>query len=148
MKELNSRIRDFNEGKYQILIGTSTVEEGLDVQSCDVVMVFTDLVTSKSYIQMKGRARKEKAKFLVFTNNKEKTVGYIKDFIELAKCMKKLFPENSIVQNFSRENYLNEKKITYKTYFVASTHAKVSIKNVAGLFNELAQQFANSKIRN
>jgi hypothetical protein len=48
-----------------ILIATSVVEEGVDVQACSFVLVFDTLKEHKG-IQMKGRARQKDAKFLSF----------------------------------------------------------------------------------
>lgn len=40
-----------------VLIATSVVEEGVDVESCSFVIAFDSIKTTKNYIQMKGRAR-------------------------------------------------------------------------------------------
>ena len=48
------------------MFATSVVEEGVDVQACSFVVVFDGLISIKGYIQMKGRARKQDAKFFVF----------------------------------------------------------------------------------
>lgn len=42
------------------------VEEGVDVQACSFVVAFDSIRSTKSYVQMKGRARKQNAKFYVF----------------------------------------------------------------------------------
>lgn len=44
----------------------AVVEEGVDVQACSFVVAFDSLKSTKSYIQMKGRARKKDAKLFVF----------------------------------------------------------------------------------
>ena len=59
---LNSlRRREIN-----LLIATSVVEEGVDVQACSFVVVFDALTSLKAFIQMKGRARQKDASFFVF----------------------------------------------------------------------------------
>ena len=45
------------------------VEEGVDVQACSVVVAFDSIRSTKSYVQMKGRARRRKAKFFVFQDS-------------------------------------------------------------------------------
>lgn len=42
------------------------MEEGVDVQACSFVVAFDSIRSTKSYVQMKGRARKQNAKFYVF----------------------------------------------------------------------------------
>ena len=61
------RNRDVN-----MLLCTSIVEEGVDVDACSYVIVLNDLKTSKSYIQYKGRARQSRAKFFVFQDSSKK----------------------------------------------------------------------------
>lgn len=67
------KVRDVLEGlrskQTNVLIATSVVEEGVDVDACSFVIVLDHIKTSKGYVQMKGRARRENAKFYVFENN-------------------------------------------------------------------------------
>ena len=44
-----------------LLIATSVIEEGIDVSACSFIIIFDGLKSTKGYIQMKGRARTEKA---------------------------------------------------------------------------------------
>ncbi|KAL7572338.1 hypothetical protein ACA910_021553 [Epithemia clementina (nom. ined.)] len=57
----NMRKREIN-----LLIATSVVEEGVDIQACSFVVVFDALTSLKAFIQMKGRARQKDASFFVF----------------------------------------------------------------------------------
>ena len=52
-----------------VLIATSIVEEGIDIQACSCVCAFDNLRSTKGYVQMKGRARQKNAKFYVFKDN-------------------------------------------------------------------------------
>eukprot|EP00536_Pseudo-nitzschia_multiseries_P005215 jgi/Psemu1/11980/gm1.11980_g len=65
-----SSVRDvlnkLRRGDVNIMFATSVVEEGVDVQACSFVVAFDGLTSIKGYIQMKGRARKQDAKFFVF----------------------------------------------------------------------------------
>jgi ERCC4-related helicase len=145
MKEMNEKLKKFNTGKTQILIGTSAVEEGLDFQSCNSVLVFTQLNTAKSYIQMKGRARmKNKASsFKVFTNDIDTTKNNIQQFIILIKEMKEFFNDD-IVHDFREKGFEKSKKIGL--YFFdkfKKSSAKITLKNVSMLYNEVLQQAAN-----
>lgn len=64
-RDIRRVINGLRSREINVLIATSIVEEGVDVQACSFVAVFDDLQTIKSYIQMKGRARMEGAKFFV-----------------------------------------------------------------------------------
>ena len=69
------RIRDIlnslRRGETNLLLATSVVEEGVDVQACSFVVVFDRLRSTKAYIQMKGRARQRDAKFFVFQDESQ-----------------------------------------------------------------------------
>jgi len=56
--------------EINLLICTSVVEEGVDVDACSFVIVLDGMQTTKGYIQMKGRARQLDAQFFVFENIK------------------------------------------------------------------------------
>jgi hypothetical protein len=66
------RIKDVLDGlrtkKTNVLMATSVVEEGVDVEACAFVISFDNLKSTKAYVQMKGRARQHNAKFFVFQN--------------------------------------------------------------------------------
>ena len=143
LNELNKTIKDFNENKFNILIGTSAVEEGLDIQSCNAVMVFVELMTAKSYIQMKGRARKHNSNFLIFTSSVEKTVKRISDFIKVGKKMREYFKDD-ICHDFRKKNFIKLKPEIKPNIFNNKTHAKLSLGNATQFFNEIKQQIYNN----
>jgi len=64
------KVRDvlgqLRRGEINVLIATSIIEEGVDVQACSCVVAFDSLQSTKGYIQMKGRARQKYARFFVF----------------------------------------------------------------------------------
>ena len=140
--QLNTRINDFNTNIANVLIGTSTVEEGLDIQSCNIVIVFSELTTAKSYIQMKGRARKDNAKLLAFTSNKIASLNLINDFIQLNECMQRLFGNEEYVKDFRREGFVSKKKFD-EFYYVPQTQAKLTLRNVIPIYNDITQQLNN-----
>jgi dsRNA-specific ribonuclease len=66
-KEMNIRdtLSDLRSGSTNLLFATSLVEEGVDVQACSFVVAFDGINSVKGYVQMKGRARQEDAKFFL-----------------------------------------------------------------------------------
>ncbi|KAF2712143.1 hypothetical protein K504DRAFT_372348 [Pleomassaria siparia CBS 279.74] len=59
-------LADFRSGKKNIILTTSVLEEGIDVSSCHLVICFERPKNLKSFIQRRGRARKQKSKYLIF----------------------------------------------------------------------------------
>jgi superfamily II DNA or RNA helicase/dsRNA-specific ribonuclease len=68
-------------GDINILIATSVVEEGVDVKECSFVVSFDSIDSTKSYVQMKGRARQQDAKLYAF----EATSAATSRLFDLAK---------------------------------------------------------------
>lgn len=65
LKEQLKAIDNFKKKQIDILICTSVTEEGFDVSMCNLVVAFNEVVTIKSFIQLKGRARKENSEFIL-----------------------------------------------------------------------------------
>ena len=51
--------------QLNIIVATSILEEGLDVQSCNLVIRFDPSATVCSFIQSRGRARMQNSDFLI-----------------------------------------------------------------------------------
>jgi superfamily II DNA/RNA helicase len=145
MKEMNEIIKQFNEDEFNILIGTSAIEEGLDIQSCNAVLTLVELRTPKSFIQIKGRARKSNSEFIIFTNSAKEGKLKIENFLKIGKKMNELF-NNDILKDFRRPNFIS--KIENFLYnFDIETHAKITLGNISVLYNEIIQQIKNCKIK-
>lgn len=65
-KAVKEVLDGLRSGKANVLIATSIVEEGVDIDACSFVIAFDSIQTTKAYVQMKGRARRQHAKFFVF----------------------------------------------------------------------------------
>ena len=141
---MNEIISEFNNDKFDILIGTSAIEEGLDIQSCNAVLALVELNTPKSFIQIKGRARKSNSYFYIFTNSAKQAKMKIKNFITIGKKMNDLF-EGDIIKDFRREGYIY-KKPDFFYEMDSKSHSKITMGNVSIFFNELKQQIESSGI--
>ena len=76
-KEQIQLLKDFKQGIYNTLVGTSVAEEGLDIAECDLV-VFYDVVPSAiRSIQRRGRTgRKKEGKVYVLMAEGTRDEGY------------------------------------------------------------------------
>ena len=96
-KQQDQAILDFKEGKSNILIATSVVEEGLDIPDCNIVIRYDFPPTYRAYVQSRGRARKLPAKFIFFVSESEvsekKKVLY--NFNEIEQLLKKYASDQS-----------------------------------------------------
>ncbi len=91
-KEQISTIRNFEEGKYNALIGTSILEEGLDIKTTGAELaIFYDIVPSEiRTIQRKGRVgRIQAGKIIFLVTNNTREQGYKWSAYHKEKTMKK-----------------------------------------------------------
>ncbi|CAD7940527.1 unnamed protein product [Amoebophrya sp. A120] len=67
----NSTLQAFKEGKVRVIVATSSLEEGIDVADCKVVVRFDYFSSVRSHIQGSGRARHPDAKIFYFEQEPE-----------------------------------------------------------------------------
>lgn len=58
-------INEFKSGKINVLISTSVVEEGFDIPDCNLVVSYSEPQTIKSFIQLKGRTRRDQSDYII-----------------------------------------------------------------------------------
>lgn len=58
----------FKSRKRNLVIATSVLEEGIDVSACNIVICYNKPSTLKSFIQRRGRARKERSKLVLMVD--------------------------------------------------------------------------------
>ncbi|KAJ8753073.1 hypothetical protein K2173_011841 [Erythroxylum novogranatense] len=58
-------VDEFRDGLVNIIVATSILEEGLDVQSCNLVIRFDPSDTICSFIQSRGRARMHNSEYVI-----------------------------------------------------------------------------------
>ncbi|KAH8728858.1 dicer-like protein 2 [Phaeosphaeriaceae sp. PMI808] len=61
-----STLDDFRTGSLNLILATSVLEEGIDISSCHLVICFERPKNLKSFVQRRGRARRQKSKYLIF----------------------------------------------------------------------------------
>lgn len=64
-------LSSFKQEKCKVLISTNVIEEGLDIPSCNQIIVYDKIATPKTFIQMSGRARQKNSKIYFMCDAKE-----------------------------------------------------------------------------
>lgn len=65
-------IDNFKEKSLNLLVATSVAEEGFDMPDCNLVISYNEIKSLQSFIQVRGRARKEHSKFIILVPEHEK----------------------------------------------------------------------------
>ncbi|KAF1835975.1 hypothetical protein BDW02DRAFT_546935 [Decorospora gaudefroyi] len=66
-KNQQNTLEDFRGGALNLILATSVLEEGIDISSCHLVVCFERPTNLKSFVQRRGRARKQHSRFFIFT---------------------------------------------------------------------------------
>lgn len=70
-------LEEFKDGLYNVLIGTSVAEEGLDIAECDLVIFYDVVPSAVRSIQRRGRTgRKKEGKVLILMAEGTRDEGY------------------------------------------------------------------------
>ena len=122
-------IRGFREGKYNLLVSTSILEEGIDVAACNLVIRFQVMSNEIAEVQAQGRARAiESMMYTIISSQSDKEFHQIiiEEKKELALkapsfvtdlCMSPKFKakqEEILIQRDTREKALATRKQLWK----------------------------------
>ncbi|XP_074292771.1 endoribonuclease Dicer homolog 2-like [Silene latifolia] len=89
-KEQNKIVNDFRNGTVHILVATSILEEGLDVQSCNLVVRFDPSYNVCSFIQSRGRARMQNSDFLLMVKSGDASeLSRVQNYLSSGEVMRK-----------------------------------------------------------
>ena len=144
--EIKERCLKFNNNEINILICTTQITDLLKIiNSCDITIIFNEL-SSNDFIKIKNFNDKYKSKIIIFSENNN-----INDInFDFKNKLYNFFENNENCRNFRRQNYL-ETKINeigkQYLYKISETDAKLSLKNVMSLFNEINNVFLNQGVK-
>ncbi|KAJ0973480.1 hypothetical protein J5N97_021439 [Dioscorea zingiberensis] len=80
----------FQGGKANVIVATQILEEGLDVQRCNLVIRFDPATTVCSFIQSRGRARMPGSDYLLFMKSDDLcALSKIKNYLDSGDVMRK-----------------------------------------------------------
>ncbi|XP_024027815.1 endoribonuclease Dicer homolog 2 isoform X2 [Morus notabilis] len=141
-KTHNSIIDEFREGKVNIIVATPILEEGLDVQSCNLVICFDPPKTFCSFIQCRGRARTHNSDFIIMVESGDlNTQSRLEKYCERGDIMRKEFLCQSSLPCISLETDFSEGKF----YCVESTGAIVTLNSSISLIEFYCSRLPSDK---
>ncbi len=89
-KEQIKRIKEFSEGKYNILVATSVAEEGMDIEKADTAIFYEPVPSGIRFIQRRGRVgRHSLGKIIVLITKKTRDEVYYWSAVAKEREMKK-----------------------------------------------------------
>ncbi|CAJ2657950.1 unnamed protein product [Trifolium pratense] len=126
----NEIVEEFRDGLVNIIVATSILEEGLDVQSCNLVIRFDPCPTVCSFVQSRGRARMQNSDYILMVKSGDSvTCSRLEKYLSGGEMMKK---ESLHYSSLPLER-LESDQTDEQTYRVASTGAVVNLSSSISL---------------
>ncbi|KAI3524344.1 hypothetical protein L1887_02997 [Cichorium endivia] len=140
-KSTNAILEKFRSGELNLLVATKVGEEGLDIQTCCLVIRFDLPETVASFIQSRGRARMPQSEyaFLVDRGN-QKEMNLIQNFTKDEAQM-----NDQISSRASTVTYVDFEEKTYK---VDSTGAIISSGSSVSLLHRYCSKLPHDEFFN
>ncbi|XP_061339730.1 endoribonuclease Dicer homolog 2-like isoform X2 [Gastrolobium bilobum] len=126
----NEIVEEFRVGLVNIIVATSILEEGLDVQNCNLVIRFDPSPTVCSFIQSRGRARMQNSDYILMVKSGDSvTRSRLEKFLASGDIMRKESLHHSSLPGdpFESDEFNEE------AYRVPSTGAIANLSSSIGL---------------
>ncbi|TKA52035.1 hypothetical protein B0A49_11784 [Cryomyces minteri] len=92
--EQQQELLDFRVGRKNLIIATLVLEEGIDVPACSITICFDEPKNLVSFIQRRGRARKQNSKYVILIPDLDSTATPER-WLSLEKDMKEAYEDES-----------------------------------------------------
>lgn len=105
-------IKSFKIGTYDVLLSTSVAEEGIDIPSVDLVILYEPVPSEVRMIQRRGRTgRKKSGNMKVLIAKGTRDEGYYWASLNKEKRMKKQLIDKDVLKNLNKKSLdeMNEK---------------------------------------
>lgn len=133
-------IKEFKKGIYDVLISTSVAEEGIDIPSVDLVVLYEPVPSEIRMIQRRGRTgRKNKGRMIVLITKDTRDESYYWTSRSKEKRMKK-----ELSHGYKKQTPLVNSNDLNKNH---GTNVKSSFKSSEEIFNGSSKKSSNGKFK-
>ena len=110
---------DLRHGRKNLIITTNALEEGIDVSACNVVVCFEKPPNLKSFVQRRGRARKDVSKYAIMLEDGSDP-NTVAKFEELEDMMRRIY-EDEMRKLVQLEQLEDEEAAGHREFSVEAT---------------------------
>ena len=119
IRNQKTTLDDLRHGINNLVVTTNALEEGIDVSACNLVLCFQKPPNLKSFVQRRGRARKEVSKYVIMFEETEGTKPVSK-WQELEDLMRRIY-ENDMRELKQLEKLEDEEPEGRRDFCVEAT---------------------------
>ncbi|XP_055921701.1 endoribonuclease Dicer [Eupeodes corollae] len=143
-------IEMFRIKECNLIVCSSVLEEGIDVQACNYVISFDSIKTFSSYVQMKGRARSSNSTYAVFCEKlkQHEVAQQIKQYQEIDAQLKKYLITRTIDREIPLESATAEQFKELITPFRTRTGAVLQAETTLMLLHRYCQTLPQDSFTN
>lgn len=125
---------DFRTGKKNLVIATDALEEGIDVAACNLVICFNTPASLKSYIQRRGRARRQASQYVIMVP-KNDIQTRLNSWPDLEDTLIKMYQDDNQERNEAAESEREHESVDGWLHVEATGYvtSKSSIQNLTDL---------------
>lgn len=138
-KKNNDRVLDkFRRDEINLIITTSVLEEGIDLQECNLVMCFDPVETFRQYVQTKGRARMKDSLYVIMTPSAQTNKLQIKlnEWAEINNILRKYLVEKAVDRPPPLQDEIDKAaELEYNEIFKTGKGATVDYYSATALIN-------------
>ncbi|MCJ1313096.1 Dicer-like protein 2 [Agyrium rufum] len=120
----SASLEDLKNGKKNLIIATSVLEEGIDISACNIVICFEKPPNLKSFIQRRGRARQMESKYIIMLE-REASGSSITALQKLEKEMDDKYRDD--MRQIQDTLMTEEAEHGHREYEVSPTGAKLTL---------------------
>lgn len=86
-------LSEFKAGRKNLIVATDVLEEGLDISSCSLVICFDKPANLKSFVQRRGRARRQESTYVIMASEEDEKVN-LRMWQELERVMVETYQDD------------------------------------------------------
>lgn len=135
----------FRKKEINVIVTTSVLEEGIDLQMCNLVIMFDHPTTFRCYVQSKGRARVRDSKYIVLVKNDEteKFISKRDEYNELDLELKKILLTKACDAEIDSKAIEKEQAEMWEPFFTIE-RAVVNNLSAVTLLNRFISRYTNT----
>ncbi|KAJ6531839.1 hypothetical protein B0H19DRAFT_1188825 [Mycena capillaripes] len=143
LKSQDDTLKDFKEGRKNLIVSTAVAEEGIDLQACGSVIRWDPPPNMPSWAQSRGRARRQRSTFTLMFDQDGAHQKTVTDWEKLERDMVALYndPSRNLKYAEEEESYYEDNELEFR---VEATGALLTLHSAVSHLNHFCAVIPNA----